>query len=76
MLFWVSFQAMKLSPRDGMVEGTRDELIDEMKRQVEGWAHYENWKLADQASEALEDLRDGCTSVRVGMTVYDVTADT
>lgn len=67
---------MKLSPRDQMVEGTRDELIAEMERQVEGWAHYGNWRLADQAGEAVEDLRSGMKSVRVGMTVYDVTDGT
>lgn len=56
-----------------MTEGTRGELIAELRRLKEGWEHFGNARLANEAGQAIDALTLGASSVRVGHTAYDVT---
>lgn len=56
-----------------MIEGTRGELLAEIRRLHVGWIHLGNPRLAAGAESALRELTEGVTSVRVGHVVYDVT---
>lgn len=57
----------------GMVEGTREELIVELRRLAEGWDHLGKPAKAREAQEGVNALLTGSTSIRVGHTHYDVT---
>jgi hypothetical protein len=56
-----------------LVEGTRDELLAELRRLEEGWDHLGKPAKAAEARQGYHDLMTGSSSVRVGHTVYDVT---
>lgn len=64
---------METSPDHLMVEGTREELLAELRRLHEGWDHLGKPRLAAEAAQGIQDLQTGSTSVRVGHTAYDVT---
>jgi hypothetical protein len=67
---------MKRSPDHLRVEGSRQELTGEIRRLAEGWDHLGNGRLAQEAAQAVSELAQGASSVRVGHTVYGVTDDT
>ncbi|WP_020669383.1 hypothetical protein [Amycolatopsis nigrescens] len=56
-----------------LVEGSRDELIAELRRLEIGWRHLAKDNKAAEALQGVHDLLTGSTSVRVGHTFYDVT---
>lgn len=57
--------------REQMTEGTRDELLAELRRLAAGECHYP--RLAVEAEQGVSDLLTGSTSVQVGHTLYEVT---
>jgi hypothetical protein len=57
----------------GLAEGSRDEILVELRRLREGWEHFGNDRLVDEARQAIDAITSGASSVRVGHTTYDVT---
>jgi hypothetical protein len=57
----------------GLTEGSRDELLAELRRLADGWNHFGNARRAEEARQAIDALTLGASSVRVGHTAYDVT---
>ncbi|MFF4430472.1 hypothetical protein ACFYZ4_15025 [Streptomyces sp. NPDC001513] len=55
-----------------LVTGTREELIEELEERATGWHHMASDKKRDRALEAVQSLKDGSFSVRVGRTIYTV----
>lgn len=55
--------------------GTRDELVADLRRAVDGWLHHGKPHLAEQARTGADDLEAGESSVQVGHAQYVVTED-
>lgn len=55
--------------------GTREELVAELERLMEGWDHLGKPKNASACREGVEGLTRGASTVWVGTTEYRVTED-
>lgn len=56
-----------------MTTGTRPELVAELHRAAEGWAHFGKPQLSEEARAGAEAIEAGAPSVRVGHVEYRVT---
>lgn len=55
------------------VQGTRDELLSQLKGMAEGWDHLGKPKQSADAAAAALELESGASSVQAGYTTYTVT---
>lgn len=63
---------MPTRPAPLRVEATRSELVTTLEQRAHDWWHMGN-KKADAARDAIERLKAGEASIRVGVTDYVVT---
>lgn len=56
-------------------DGTRDELVRELRDMAEGWDHLAKPKNSEAASEAADRLESGADSAVAGHTTYSVVPD-
>lgn len=56
-------------------EGTRAELVAQLREMSEGWSHLCKESLSIAAADAANGLEAGSFSVKVGHTTYSVTDD-
>lgn len=70
---WGLFRILITMQHTTVTAGSRPELVAELRRAIEGWAHFGKPELSEQALAGADAIEAGAPSVRVGHVEYRVT---